>query len=180
MTLVGRIGTYDSVGGVSSTMGWCKATAACGAGRNYVTRSHDRIPTAKRATGAPVDADLLRPGGSSDGHAADGCGIARRGRPSDGLRYRRAPRDQPAGVRRHLDALLAAGRPRPRKPTTAGGGQQGPRPTRQKWFNSPRPAAELRHAYDDLASAALLRAAPPVARAQSPRSPNDRYRHDHR
>lgn len=60
----------------------------------------------------------------------------------------------PAGVRRHLDALVEAGDV---EATTPGFGRRG-RGRPAKWFQlTPTGRGKLRHAYDDLAGAALRR-----------------------
>ncbi|MFT3715227.1 MAG: transcriptional regulator [Gordonia sp. (in: high G+C Gram-positive bacteria)] len=58
----------------------------------------------------------------------------------------------PAGVRRHLDILTAAGDIEPAAPGFGKGGRGRP----AKWYQlSPAGRGKLRHAYDDLAGAAL-------------------------
>jgi predicted ArsR family transcriptional regulator len=117
----------------------------------------------ERATGAPVDADLLRPGGSSDGHTRQTVvELLGEDGPLTASDIAERLGISPAGVRRHLDALLAAGEAETAQTDHGFGGGQRGRGRPAKWFQlTPAGRGKLRHAYDDLASAALraLRAA---------------------
>ncbi|GED98074.1 helix-turn-helix transcriptional regulator [Gordonia crocea] len=111
----------------------------------------------RRADGAVGVGELVRPGGSTDGQTrqavvellgADGPLTA--GDIADRLGI------SPAGVRRHLDALLATGDVETAQTGQGFGGGQRGRGRPAKWFQlTAAGRGKLRHAYDDLASAAL-------------------------
>ncbi|GAB09419.1 hypothetical protein GOARA_036_01510 [Gordonia araii NBRC 100433] len=116
-----------------------------------------------RATGAAVDAGQARATGPADGQTRHTVvellgedGPLTAGDIAERLGI------SPAGVRRHLDALLAAGDVETAQTDHGFGGGQRGRGRPAKWFQlTATGRGQLRHAYDDLASAALraLRAA---------------------
>ena len=110
-----------------------------------------------RASGAAVNGELVRPGGFADGQTrqavvellgADGPLTA--GDIAERLGI------SPAGVRRHLDALLGVDEVETAQTDRGFGGGQRGRGRPAKWFQlTAIGRGKLRHAYDDLASAAL-------------------------
>ncbi|MFT4199115.1 helix-turn-helix transcriptional regulator [Gordonia sp. (in: high G+C Gram-positive bacteria)] len=112
---------------------------------------------AVRADAAPVDAGQVQGGVQADGQTRHAVvellgedGPLTAGDIAERLGI------SPAGVRRHLDALLAAGEAEAAQTDHGFGGGQRGRGRPARWFQlTAAGRGKLRHAYDDLASAAL-------------------------